>query len=78
MPEETKSPKARKSSRRSQLRKLLWRKGGATIAQIEAAFGWQPHSARAAISGLRKAGDTIERSASTKGTVYRIVATGDS
>ena len=75
---ETKAPEHSKPNRRSQLRKLLLRKGGATIAQIEAAFGWQPHSARAAISGLRKAGDTIERSVSPKGTVYRIVGAGGS
>ncbi len=45
------------TTRPAQLRKLLTRKSGATIAQIQSAFGWQPHTARAAISGLRKAGE---------------------
>ncbi|WP_299985777.1 DUF3489 domain-containing protein [uncultured Ruegeria sp.] len=60
-------------TRQQQLQKLLSRKTGATIAQIQKAFGWQPHSARAAISMLRKAGHTVERSGSGKGTLYRIV-----
>ncbi len=60
-------------TRQQQLQKLLSRKSGATIAQIQKAFGWQPHSARAAISMMRKAGHTVERSGSDKGTVYRIV-----
>ncbi|NOE34887.1 MULTISPECIES: DUF3489 domain-containing protein [unclassified Ruegeria] len=60
-------------TRQQQLQKLLSRKAGATIAQIQSVFGWQPHSARAAISMMRKAGHTVERSGSDKGTVYRIV-----
>lgn len=64
------SPKA---TRATQLRKMLSRKNGATIAQIQQAFTWQPHTARAAISSLRKAGAVIERSDTGKGAVYRIV-----
>ncbi|MES0863707.1 DUF3489 domain-containing protein [Ruegeria sp. SCPT10] len=60
-------------TRQQQLQKLLSRKAGATIAQMQNTFGWQPHSARAAISMMRKAGHTVERSGSDKGTVYRIV-----
>jgi len=60
-------------TRQQQLQKLLSRKAGATIAQIQKAFGWQPHSARAAISMMRKAGHIVERSGYDKGTVYRIV-----
>lgn len=67
----TKSPK---STRPILLRKLLTRKSGATIAQIQKAFGWQPHTARAAISGLRKRGETVQRSDAATGSVYRINA----
>ncbi|WP_424831400.1 DUF3489 domain-containing protein [Ruegeria sp.] len=63
-------------TRQQQLQKLLSHKSGATIAQIQKAFDWQPHSARAAISVMRKAGHTIERSGSDKGTMYRIVKGG--
>ena len=45
-----------KPTRREQLTKLLNRKSGASITQIQKAFGWQPHTARAAISTLRKEG----------------------
>lgn len=60
-----------KATRQQQLTKLLTRKSGATIAQIQRAFDWQPHTARAALSGLRKAGSIIERSVAEKGSVYR-------
>ena len=32
-----------KTSRRQQLHKMLCRKSGVTIAQLQTAFGWQPH-----------------------------------
>lgn len=54
---------------------MLERPSGATLAAICKATGWQPHSARAAISGLRKAGHVIERTPAdgkTGGSVYRI------
>ncbi|MEM7006688.1 MAG: DUF3489 domain-containing protein [Pseudomonadota bacterium] len=62
-----------KTRRQQQLSKLLSRKSGASIAQIQDAFGWQPHSARAAISMLRKTGALVERTGTEKGAVYRIV-----
>jgi len=42
------------------VRKLLSRKAGADLAALQAATGWQPHSVRAALSTLRKAGYTID------------------
>ena len=55
------------------IQKLLTRKGGASIAQLQAATSWQPHSVRAALSGLRKKGTAITRSTNAKGvTVYAI------
>jgi Protein of unknown function (DUF3489) len=69
-------PKSTKVTRPAQLHKLLTRKSGATIAQIQNAFGWQPHTARAAISGLRKRGETVQRSDAAKGSVYRILTEG--
>jgi hypothetical protein len=63
-----------KPKRQEQLSKLLNRKSGATILQIQSAFGWQPHTARAALSKLHKPGTAIERSDTDKGSVYRIVS----
>lgn len=57
------------------LRRLLARKAGADLAALQAATGWQAHSVRAALSGLRKAGYTIDRAEAAKpgGTaIYRI------
>ena len=65
-----------KPTRREQLTKLLNRKSGASITQIQKAFGWQPHTARAAISTLRKRGTLIERTDTDKGAVYRAVTEG--
>ena len=62
-------------TRRAQLASLLKRDGGATLAFLEKRFGWQPHTVRAAISGLRKSGCAIERSVGKMGAVYRIVQT---
>jgi hypothetical protein len=69
-------PGAKKLTRQAQLRKMLTRKSGASIAQIQKAFGWQPHTARAAISAQRRAGCEIARSDTYKGSVYRIVDRG--
>ncbi|MGB5560290.1 MAG: DUF3489 domain-containing protein [Paracoccaceae bacterium] len=59
---------------------LLDAKGGATLATICKATGWKEHSARAALSEMRKAGSEIERIAGTKDgapTRYRLVRQGE-
>ena len=61
-----------KRTRPEQLRTMLIRKTGASVAQIQNKFGWLPHTARAAITSLRKAGHMIERSDTDKGPIYRI------
>ncbi|MEM8980845.1 MAG: DUF3489 domain-containing protein [Pseudomonadota bacterium] len=70
----TSASRRNKRTRRDQLAKMLGRKSGASIAQIQKAFGWQPHTARAAISTLRKSGAPVERTMTEKGSVYRISA----
>lgn len=60
-------------TKKSTLLKLLSRPKGATIDALVKAIGWQPHSIRAALTGLRKDGHKIERSNDDTGiTVYRI------
>ena len=51
---------------------LLEREQGATLAELIAATGWLPHTTRAALTGLRKKGNTIERSKRGEETGYRI------
>jgi hypothetical protein len=67
-------PAKAKPTRQDQLRKLLSRKSGATIPQLEKTFGWQAHTARAAISRLKTDGESVERTSSAKGPVYRIAS----
>ncbi len=50
---------------------LLSRPKGARINELQKATGWQSHSIRAAITGLRKRGITITRSHDDGVTVYR-------
>ncbi len=53
--------------------RLLRRSGGATIAQLQKATGWKPHSVRAALTGLRKKGHDVHRNKNAKGsTIYRL------
>ena len=53
--------------------RLLRRSSGATIAQLQKTTGWQPHSVRAALTGLRKKGHDVQRDKNAKGvSVYRI------
>ena len=72
-------PKTEPATKVALIRQLLGRKGGADLPALEKATGWQAHSVRAALSGLRKAGYTIERSeAKGKGSArYRITAAPD-
>ncbi len=50
----TSSPAVRPGTKQALLIDLLTRKKGATIEEIVAATGWQPHSVRGAISGTLK------------------------
>ena len=53
--------------------KLLRRPNGATIAQLQKATGWKPHSVRAALTGLRKKEHKIIREKNAKDiTTYRV------
>jgi hypothetical protein len=51
---------------------LLRAHDGASMAQMERATGWQKHSIRAFLSGLRKAGQIVMRSQHDGVTVYRV------
>ncbi len=51
---------------------LLRRDEGATLDEMTSATGWQPHSARAVLTGLRKKGHAIEKTKRDDATCYRI------
>ena len=55
------------------VQKLLGRTKGASITEIMTATGWQPHSTRAFLTGLRKKNINIVRECRKDGeTSYRI------
>ena len=54
---------------------LLKRKEGATLEEMVQATGWLPHTARAAMTGLRRKGHVIERTKADGVSRYAIIAT---
>jgi len=69
-------PLTRNAQQKKQLIKALSRKNSVDIKTISAKFGWQDHSTRAALSGLRKAGYELGvQKKSGKPTRYSIAST---
>ena len=65
----------RAGTKQAQIISMLQRPDGATIAEMVAATGWQPHTARAAISGALKkklALPITSLKVEGRGTVYRL------
>jgi hypothetical protein len=73
-PSGVKSP--RDGTKLAQVVGLLQRDHGATLPELVAATDWLPHTARAALTGLRKRGYgvTLDRSDAKRGSTYRINA----
>lgn len=59
-------------SKIEQVLTLLHRDEGATLAEITGFTGWLPHTARAALTGLRKKGHAITKDKRNEETCYRI------
>lgn len=71
------SPANRKPPTKSdRLLALLKRKGGQDMNQLAAALGWLPHTVRAALSRLRKAGVNVERSSGAGGRARYHIGAG--
>lgn len=69
------SPRRRGAAQEAVLA-LLRRAEGATIADMQAATGWQAHSVRGTLSGVvtKKLGHTVVSTKEERGRVYRIAA----
>ena len=68
----------RPRSKTTMVLELLRRPEGATLDQLVAATGWLPHSARAALTGLRKKGhEVVGQKLDEERRVYRISAAHD-
>lgn len=63
-------------SKKDQLVDLLRTKTGTDVKQLTDALGWLPHTVRAALTGLRKSGVTVEKLPGKDGapTRYRIAS----
>lgn len=62
------------TTKRAQIVGLLQRRRGASLVELTEATGWQPHSIRAALTGLRKQNMNVDRRRDKQGgSVYRIV-----
>ena len=68
----TKYSAPRPDSKIAKVIALLERDEGATLEEMTKATGWQPHSARAALTGLKKKGHSIAKSKRDDVTCYRI------
>jgi hypothetical protein len=64
----------REGTKIAQVIALLARDQGATLAEIVAATGWLPHTARAALTGLRWRGYAIERRGRAVGARAYVIA----
>jgi predicted Rossmann fold nucleotide-binding protein DprA/Smf involved in DNA uptake len=53
------APPKNAESKNSRVIALLHRQDGASLDELVAETGWQPHSTRAALTGLRKKGHVI-------------------
>lgn len=74
--DDTPAPRKPRETKRARLIGLLKTAKGSDVETLSQELGWQHHSTRAALTGLRKAGFTIERVQSEGGAPsrYRITA----
>jgi hypothetical protein len=71
--DEFSSADVRAGSKQAKIVELMKRAKGATLDELVEATDWLPHTTRAALTGLRKRGLTIERVKDEgRGSVYRI------
>jgi DNA-binding IclR family transcriptional regulator len=64
----------RAASKSAAIIALLSRPNGATLAELTDATAWQKHTARAALTSLKKKGHTIERTKADGVSRYRIAS----
>ncbi len=67
---------SKRKSKKERLTQMLTRKSGADVATISDKLGWLPHTTRAALTGLRKAGYEVlgEKPGDGKPKRYWVVA----
>lgn len=76
-PELAVKPSPKTPTKRALVLELLRREDGATLPELMAATGWQAHSVRAVLTGLRKSGSVLEKSIRNGATCYQILDASD-
>ena len=73
---QTNAGAANRATKKDQLIKLLGAKAGVDIKSLSEKLGWQQHTTRAAMTGLRKAGYEVAADKPAKGGLskYRILS----
>jgi len=71
-------PQPARASKQGEVIALLRRPEGATVDEVRAATGWQPHTVRGVFAGAlkKKLGLAIVATKEDRGRVYRIAAAG--
>jgi hypothetical protein len=64
----------RTDSKQAKVLELLRREKGASVAELQEATGWLPHTTRAALTGIRKRGTELVKSKVDGITRYKAVA----
>ena len=67
------APAPLNESKAALVTRLLGRPGGATLDELTKATSWQPHTVRAALTGLRKKGHTIVRDSINGASRYSLI-----
>ena len=70
----TATTKTKGASKSEQVLALLRQPGGASIGEITGATNWQPHSARAVLTGFRKKGYGLDKAKFDGVTRYSIAS----
>ncbi len=68
------SIKTNASTKAAMVTKILSREKGATVLEIAKATGWQPHSCRAFLTGVRKKSQIVKEQRPDGKLAYRIEA----
>ena len=68
------SAPAAKPTKTARLLALLQRADGASIEDLSIELGWQQHTTRAALTGLRKKGHEVSKAKEGSVTIYRVAA----
>jgi hypothetical protein len=67
------APAARPGTKRARVIAMLGQEAGASLDDLIEATGWLPHTTRAVLTGLRKAGHALTKSKDEQGrTTYRL------